>query len=117
MTTTQTGGGNGAAPDGVSERIVPDRAGWWWRMGSHGPYVVEVDDYYEGVLFAVADEVRDDNTWLAPIPGPAVLAALAEYGDALEFWRENKTPVAGGQASDALRLLDTAIRAERDGDA
>ena len=69
---------------------------------------------------AIEDQVR----WLAPIPGPAVCAALARYSEALDdldaLWdgadfitRNNVTNLAHA-AGDAL---DVAIRAERDGGA
>lgn len=105
-------------------RKLPTRAGWWWADMSewHGvegppePLEVYVDRGVAGFDGMFDDQPADQQVrFLAPIPGPEVCVALAEYGDALEFWRENKTPVAGGQVSDALRLLDTAIRAERDG--
>lgn len=105
------------------ERIMPTRAGWWWRMGDYCPYVEEVDgvagDLY---LHLTGTPVVDDDTWLAPIPGPAVLAALARYSEALDdhdvLWdgadfitRNNVT----NRFNDAGDALDAAIRAERDG--
>lgn len=55
--------------------------------------------------------------WFAPIPGPAVLAALAEYRVALAAIRPGE-PVEDDkwtEANRALGALNAAILAERDG--
>jgi hypothetical protein len=100
-------------------RKVPTRPGWWWREGNHGPYVVEVDDS-DGVLFVVADEVRDDGSWLASIPSPAVCAALAEYARAGAAFDDAKADQGEAWTGDwynalaeSLTALREAIRAER----
>lgn len=61
---------------------MPTGPGWWWRMGPRGPYVEEVDgDQNHAPWIAIEGmPVKDDGSWLAPIPGPAVCAALAEAG-------------------------------------
>ena len=59
---------------------IPTRPGWWWcqytgplsETISAGPDMVYVDP-------AVGFDTDPNWQWLAPIPGPAVLAALAEY--------------------------------------
>ena len=124
MTTTQTGGGNGAAPDGGAGRTVPDKSGWWWRMWDYSPYVEEVDECDLSVMCIDGDDVVDDGTWIAPIPSPAVCAALSRYAGALDdldaLWdgadfitRNNVT----NRAHDAGDALDAAIRTERGGGA
>lgn len=131
MTTTQTGGGNGAAPDGGSGRQtprIPTRPGKWYaRLLDSGddPEIVNVPANmmvsfrgWRGLLPVNSPSIH----WLAPIPGPAVLAALAEYGDALadldalwngaDFITRNNVTNLAYAAGDAL---DAAIRAELDG--
>lgn len=121
MTTAQTGGGNGAAPDGERGRIMPDRAGWWYAQWAH-------DEPSDDMTF-IASVLRDEHRlfvhlggvtsdlrafrWLAPIPGPAVLAALAEWAEAHEL----DCTEAGHQDRfwDAEIALADALRAERDG--
>ena len=98
-------------------RKLPTRPGWWWRRGNHGPYIEEVDgDQNHGLFLAIdGSDVVDDGTWLAPIPGPAVLAALAEYGNALIGAGDSGTgKLADGYLAAWQQLADT-IRAERDG--
>lgn len=107
-------------------RIVPTRPGWWWADMSkwHGfdalPEPLEA--YIEGGR-ATFDGMDDDEpsedqvTWIAPIPGPAVLAALAEYGEALLALDElNVRELRGafGVLDSACTKLHAAIRAERD---
>lgn len=105
----------------------PTRAGWWWGQwpsGSHiRPEVAEVFDDMMATSASWGHEVPvTEVTWLAPIPGPAILAALARYAEALDdldaLWdgadfitRNNVTNLAHA-AGDALH---DAIRAERDG--
>lgn len=129
MTTTQTGGGNGAAPDGGSGRIMPTRAGWWYAQWAHdepsdnGSLVVLVRGD-GGRLFVHLGGVTSDLRafrWLAPIPGPEVCAALAEYTEAhtamLTDARAGGSYAKGECRRDRLALdaLHAAIRAERDG--
>ena len=93
-----------------------------------GPKPVEVVPF-NGRLVVFFDSGAVDvdtgwiaSCWLAPIPGPAVLAALARYSEALDdhdvLWdgadfitRNNVT----NRFNDAGDALDAAIRAERDG--
>lgn len=101
------------------ERKLPTRRGGWWRQGTYCPYIEEVEGA-NGDLFVqmTGIPVTDDGSWLAPIPGPEVCAALAEYGVSLSMADSRmggmSSPEIAGhfRASDAL---DTAIRAERDG--
>lgn len=131
MTTTQTGSGNGAAPDGEPGRKLPTRAGWWWADMSewHGvegppePLEVYVDRGVAGFDGMFDDQPADQQVrFLAPIPGPEVCVALARYSEALDdhdvLWdgadfitRNNVT----NRFNDAGDALDAAIRAERDG--
>ena len=111
----------------MSERKLPTRPGWWWRRGNHGPYIEEVDGDQNHALFLAIDgsDVVDDGTWLAPIPGPAVLAALAECAmawneiderNAIAAKRGPDVPVAASaRTARAIDRLRDAIRAERDG--
>ena len=82
------------------------------REGNRGPYIEEVDCDQNHALFLAIDGsgVVDDGTWLAPIPGPGVLAALEEYTIALLQDISLDRKAAGW-----LGLI-AAIRAERDGD-
>ena len=109
-------------------RKLPTRPGWWWREGNRGPYIEEVDcdQNHAPFLAILGSNVVDDGTWLAPIPGPAVLAALAEYADALaacsalaapEDYDDDTAMLTFEASRDARRALDAAIRAERGGGA
>lgn len=101
-------------------RKLPTRAGWWWRMGNHGPYVEEVDGDQNHALFLAIDgsDVVDDGTWLAPIPGPEVCAALARRAKALTALDDlGASREVADEFVEAGDALDDAIRAERDGDA
>ena len=105
---------------------IPTRPGWWWcqytgplsETISAGPDMVYVDP-------AVGFDTDPNWQWLAPIPGPAVLAALAEYGrlDALiegvdEVHADQPDILRGMRhRAEALSALALAIRAERDGGA
>ena len=106
-----------------SERKLPTRRGGWWRQGTYCPYIEEVEGA-DGDLFVqmTGIPVTDDGSWLAPIPGPAVCAALARYSEALDdldaLWdgadfitRNNVT----NRFNDADDALHDTIRAERDG--
>jgi hypothetical protein len=118
MTTTQTGGGNGAAPDGGSGCKLPTRPGAWYGQLSEGsePEIMRIGqdmrvrvEGWHSVLSVGDPRIR----WLAPIPGPEVLAALAEWFTA----RELDCTESGHQDEfwDAENALTDAIRAERDG--
>lgn len=127
MTTTQTGGGNGAAPDGVPGRIMPDAPGWWWADMSewHGvegppePLEVYTDRGVAGFDGMFDDQPADQQVrFLAPIPGPEVCAALAEYSEAEAVMMAAPRPARRELfkgVSDAHRKLLDAITAERDG--
>ena len=104
-------------------RKVPTRPGWWWREGNRGPYIEEVDcdQNHAPFLAILGSNVVDDGTWLAPIPGPEVLAALAEYSAAF-MARDDDARAGGSYANGEVRreriaadALHAAIRAERDG--
>ena len=113
---------------------LPTRPGWWWREGNHGPYIEEVDgdQNHAPFLAILGSNVVDDGTWLAPIPGPEVLAALAEYTAAVharDDEGENRVRCiqeGGSNSADDLmelveemeysaEMLADAIRADRDG--
>ena len=116
-------------------RIVPTRPGWWWieadpeiTRDEKPMQVVQVTQGRGGLLVSGTTpnrvDQRPDIVWLTPIPGPAILAALARYSEALDdldaLWdgadfitRNNVTNLAHA-AGDAL---DDAIRAERGGGA
>lgn len=106
---------------------IPTRAGWW--LGQRNAAAPRHTDNPEphpiavtmrgGKLCAGTSPVTDHHwTWLAPIPGPAVMAALAEYGeavsecDATPQWGQGKAILARYAAESRLQ---NAIRAERDG--
>lgn len=105
-------------------RIVPTRAGWWlgrFRLGDK-PEAMMVDIDMRVTVLGWSTRVPVDDpriTWLAPIPGPAVLAALAEYGEALaglDAEPNDRIPTVGIMRAfnDAGDALHDAIRAERD---
>lgn len=106
-----------------------------WHGRETLPEPVELIPGPDGLEF---DGMFDDEPFdkqlrlLAPIPGPAVLAALAEYGDAVAAYDADELRDANREltddewsaseaieraVSDATAVLDAAIRAERDGDA
>lgn len=117
-----------------SERKLPTRPGWWLikadpRDTSGGlPYeAVVVYQGRGGLLVSGRTPNRVDQnggiTWLAPIPCPDVLAALAEYSR-LDALIEGSNEVHADQPdvlrvmlrrAEALTALALAIRAERDG--
>ena len=126
MTTTQTGGGNGAAPDGGSGRKLPTRPGHWLIVADplHSPdeiehEVVRIRQGSGGLLIVGKSPARVDQrpdiVWLAPIPGPAVLAALAEYVELLAFVDASGKVTGPLDAAGLDAGLRAAIRAERDG--
>ena len=105
-------------------RKLPTRPGWWLinadpRDTSGGlPYeAVVVYQGRGGLLVSGRTPNRVDQnggiTWLAPIPSPTVLAALAKYGDAV--LQRGPMQARGVSVSGALLALEDAIRAERDG--
>ena len=97
-------------------RKLPTRRGGWWRQGTYCPYIEEVEGA-DGDLFVsmTGIPVVDDGTWLAPIPGPAVLAALAEYTELLAFVDASGKVTGPLDAAGLDAGLRDAIRAERDG--
>lgn len=105
-------------------RIVPERPGWWWAMliSNDEPEVMMVDGGMRATVLGWSTHVSVDDPcirWLAPIPGPAVLAALAEYGEALaglDAEPNDWIPTVGIMRAfnDAGDALHAAIRAERD---
>lgn len=136
MTTTQTGSGPIAAPDGGSKgqpRIVPTRPGHWLIEADplHSPdeiqhEVVRIRQGGGGLLIVGKSPARVDQrpdiVWLAPIPGPAVLAALAKYTAAI--YAIDNAPVDSEERDEAFEdweasrsKMHAAIRAERDGGA
>ena len=109
---------------GHETRKVPTRPGWWWADMSewHGvdgppePLEVYIDDGVAGFDGMFDDQPAEQQVrFLAPIPGPAVLAALSEWFAAHEL----DCTEAGHQDRfwDAEIALADAIRAERDGGA
>ena len=113
-------------------RKLPTRPGWWWAdmsewhgIGDVPPEPLEV--YIEGgrIEFDGMDcdsPGEDQVRFLAPIPGPAVLAALAEYIGAL-YDIDDKPAGSDGRErafsdwTSVQSALHSAIRAERDGGA
>lgn len=104
---------------------TPTRPGRWYAQWAH-------DEPSDDMIF-VASVLQDDHRlfvhlggvtsdlralrWLAPIPGPAVLAALAEYGEAvlaLDELNVRELRGAFGVLDGACAKLHAAIRAERD---
>ena len=109
-------------------RKLPTRPGWWWGreflggrrgLGDLKPCLLAIRED-DGALM-VEGPLHLDNPdfyeWLAPIPGPEVLAALAEWSAADADWNEFETTACGWRRDDADLALRAAIRAERDGDA
>lgn len=103
------------------QRIVPTRAGWWWARwtrwlpdGIIFPMEV-VGDFVDGLIVHEGDFRADspDITWLAPIPGPDVCAALADVTRELDGYDAGESPF--GRLGNARTALTNAIRAERDG--
>ncbi len=111
-------------------RKVPTRPGWW--VGQRNAAAPRHTDNPEphpvavtmrgGKLCVGTTPVADPHwTWFAEIPGPAVLAALAEYSAAF-MARDNDARAGGSYANGEVRreriaadALHDAIRAERDG--
>lgn len=110
---------------------IPTRPGWW--LGQRNAATPRHTDNPEphpvavtmrlGALCVGTTPVTDPRwTWFAPIPGPAVCAALAEYGEAVaEAEASAESPIlpsSDGVWDYMLRTQDklrAAIRAERDG--
>lgn len=104
-------------------RIVPTKPGWWWVdmskwHGSDAPpepleaYIEDGRSTFDGM--DDGDPSEDQVTWLAPIPGPEVCAALARYAEA-EPPRVTPggPPVYQAEWLSACEALNDAIRAER----
>ena len=111
-------------------RKLPTRPGWWWARWNNphaNPTAFFVEDKGGKLWFDARDEDYSGSpawsvehmaghiVWLAPIPGPDVLAALAEWSAALADWDEFPTTACGWRMEDADLALRAAIRAERDG--
>lgn len=118
-------------------RIVPTKPGWWWVdmskwHGSDAPpepleaYIEDGRSTFDGM--DDGDPSEDQVTWLAPIPGPEVCAALARYSEAVAAYEADSLRDASREltdaewseseaieraVSDATAILDAAIRAER----
>ncbi len=100
-------------------RKLPDAPGWWWCKafgGEPAPRLVIDNGRILVVNVAGTIESAEDFSafeWLAPIPGPEVCAALAEWFAAHEL----DCTEAGHQDRfwDAEIALADALRAERDG--
>ena len=101
-----------------SERKLPTRRGGWWRQGTYCPYIEEVEGA-NGDLFVqmTGIPVTDDGSWLAPIYGPAVCAALADCEAAELAWANEDLDdeLLERAVTNAEARLYAAMRAERDG--
>lgn len=99
-------------------RKLPTRAGWYWYHDPSSPHGVCVYvgkstitgqmilDTTDGIM--AVDEIAGE--WIAPIPAPAVLVALAEY--TRQANAHDLTPMADYAAFAAsLTALRAAIRA------
>lgn len=106
-------------------RKVPTRPGWWVgqrnaaaprRTDNPEPHPIAVT-MRGGKLCAGASPVTEPCwTWFGPVPGPAVLAALAEYSDAVHACDVAEAEIAPFLARAAAgRALRDVLRAERDG--
>ncbi len=117
-------------------RKPPTRPGWWWARWNNphaNPTAFFVEDKGGKLWFDARDEDYSGSpawsvehmaghiVWLASIPGPAVLAALAEYSAAF-MARDDDARAGGSYANGEVRreriaadALHAAIRAERDG--
>ena len=114
------------------EYELPDNMEWWWAdmsawqgvdYSEPRPMLSYLEDGKKSFPSAIKDRAIEDQVrWLAPIPGPAVCAALARYSEALDdldaLWdgadfitRNNVT----NRFNDADDALHDTIRAERDG--
>ena len=113
-------------------RKLPTRPGWWWYHDPSSPHAVCVyvgkseisGDLIIETTGGIVPAYETDGDWLSLVPGPAVLAALAEYADALvacsalaapEDYEDDTAMLTFVASRDARRALDAAIRAERDG--
>ena len=112
---------------GHETRKLPTRPGWWLaRIGDGEPFCSRV--WIQGMDNAmIATDAEGghrlvsawtDAAWLAPIPGPEVCAAVAEYGAAVlaaDGAPDESSLTSFLARSAADRALRDAIRAERDG--
>ena len=110
------------------ERIVPDAAGLWLigadPESTPGELWYEAVTVYQGrsgLLVSGRMPNRVDQnpciTWLAPIPGPATCAALADCEAAELAWANGDLDdeLLERAVTNAEARLYAAIRAERDG--
>lgn len=114
----------------MSARILPTGRGfrWWWcSIEKLHPTPRMVIDNGRGLVVNMAGTGEPVSSpifeWTAPIPGPAVCAALAQYAAAVVATagltdKDHRLGIAGA-AYDDVRLsqiaLNDAIRAEREG--
>lgn len=109
---------------------MPTRPGWWWTdradrvTGEAWQEIEEIERRQgHGGLWTYYGRIDGDDwprelAFLAPVPSPAVCAALATLADRLAEFdaREGEEPHAfGEQASGMFRGLLAALRAEREG--
>jgi len=110
------------------ECILPDNMEWWWAdmsawqgvdYSEPRPMLSYLEDEKRSFPSAIKDRAIEDQVrWLAPIPGPEVCAALAEYSEAEAVMMAAPRPARRELfkgVSDAHRKLLDAITAERDG--
>ena len=110
------------------ERIVPDKPGWWWIEADpeitrdEKPVQIIQVTQGRGVLLVSGTmpnrvDQRPDIVWLAPIPGPAVCAALADCEAAELAWANEDLDdeLLERAVTNAEARLYAAMRAERDG--
>lgn len=118
----------------------PTRPGWWWTGGNRCPIeIANIGTIYADAGKPIRDEmslwVAGDSRWrgpvadappgffIAPIPSPAVCAALARYAEALLASHADSTNASyRGESEDhffartsAQQALVDVILAERDG--
>ena len=93
----------------------PTRPGWWWwQWGEDEPEVLFLENL---------EAAYSGPQWLAPIPSPAVCAAVARYAEALLASHADSASASyRGESEDhffartsAQQALVDAILAERDG--
>ena len=101
-------------------RRLPTVAGWWWYHDPSSPHAVCIyvgQSPIDGRMIlettgGIVDTDEVDGDWLAPIPSPAICAALADYSAAV--MQRGPMQARGVSISGALLALDDAIRAERE---
>lgn len=115
--------------EGRPERLLPAKPGKWYVRVNDGPVEIMrvIGEGGQSVIDS-GGTPRPIEWWrglrfIAPIPGPAVLAALAEYSAAFVA-RDDDAQAGGSYANGEVRreriaadALHDAIRAERDGGA